>query len=429
MALSDCPPSFRIVKLGNPDAERNAINAALQAIVRCLGEGKLPSQAGHAGEFLQTNGSSLLWAAGGAGTPTGTGFTHITSGVQDGAAKLVNLTAATDVAANQGTTTTVLHGNAAGQPSFGAVSLSADVSGTLPIANGGSGQTTANAALNAFLPSQATHSGKVLQTDGTNTSWAAKATGTVTSVGVSGNNGISVSGSPITTSGTFTLGLGAITPTSVSTGNLTASSTVSLPNASITDAMLRNSAGLSVIGRPAASSGAPSDIVSTGARTFLASSAANTAVTFRAIDTADFPTGDWIGANNGTSYASASTALTADTTWFATGASVTLAAGTYLVTSFAQGFMRTTASTAAVTTRLFNVTDATAITSSECCILWDTAAVRRAQTGSVTLIITVGASKSIRLEASRLAGGAYTVSPTILNDTVGRSGITYVRIA
>lgn len=317
-----------------------------------------------------------------------------------------------------------------GSPVTTSGTLAVTYSGTaLPIANGGSGQTTANAALNAFLPSQATHSGKVLQTDGTNTSWQTNGSGTVTSVAVSVNNGISVSGSPITTSGTFTLGLGAITPTSVSTGNLTASGTVSLPNASITDAMLRNSAGLSVIGRPAASSGAPSDIVSTGARTFLASSAANTAVTFRAIETADFPTGDWIGANNGTSYASASTALTADTTWFATGASVTLAAGTYLVTSFAQGFMRTTASTAAVTTRLFNVTDATAITSSECCILWDTAAVRQAQTGSVTLIITVGASKSIRLEASRLAGGAYTVSPTILNDTVGRSGITYVRIA
>ena len=37
--------------------------------------------------------------------------------------------------ANQGTTTTVLHGNAAGNPSFAAVSLTADVSGTLPIAN------------------------------------------------------------------------------------------------------------------------------------------------------------------------------------------------------------------------------------------------------------------------------------------------------
>lgn len=36
-----------------------------------------------------------------------------------------------------GTSTTVLHGNAGGAPSFGAVSLTADVSGTLPIANGG----------------------------------------------------------------------------------------------------------------------------------------------------------------------------------------------------------------------------------------------------------------------------------------------------
>lgn len=39
--------------------------------------------------------------------------------------------------------------------------------------------------------------------------------GTVTSVGAIGNNGISVSGSPVTTSGNITFGLGAITPTSV----------------------------------------------------------------------------------------------------------------------------------------------------------------------------------------------------------------------
>lgn len=36
---------------------------------------------------------------------------------------------------NQGTTTTVLHGNAAGNPSFGAVNLTTDVGGSLPIAN------------------------------------------------------------------------------------------------------------------------------------------------------------------------------------------------------------------------------------------------------------------------------------------------------
>ena len=52
----------------------------------------------------------------------------------------------------------------------------AQATGTLAIANGGTGQTTANAALNALLPSQATHGSKALVTDGTNTSWSAVAT-------------------------------------------------------------------------------------------------------------------------------------------------------------------------------------------------------------------------------------------------------------
>ena len=46
-----------------------------------------------------------------------------------------------------GTSTTVLHGNASGAPTFGAVSLTADVSGTLPVANGGSGATTLTGVL------------------------------------------------------------------------------------------------------------------------------------------------------------------------------------------------------------------------------------------------------------------------------------------
>lgn len=44
-----------------------------------------------------------------------------------------------------GTSTTVLHGNASGAPTFGAVSLTADVSGTLPVANGGTSLTTLTA--------------------------------------------------------------------------------------------------------------------------------------------------------------------------------------------------------------------------------------------------------------------------------------------
>lgn len=48
----------------------------------------------------------------------------------------------------------------------------------LAISRGGTGQATANTALNALLPSQSTHSGEFLTTDGTNTSWVASSSGT-----------------------------------------------------------------------------------------------------------------------------------------------------------------------------------------------------------------------------------------------------------
>jgi len=56
------------------------------------------------------------------------------------------------------------------------------ISGTLAIANGGTGQTTATDAINALLPLQTSNTGKVLTTDGTNTSWVTNGSGTVTSV-------------------------------------------------------------------------------------------------------------------------------------------------------------------------------------------------------------------------------------------------------
>lgn len=73
------------------------------------------------------------------------------------------------------------------------VSLStSDVSGILPIANGGTGSSTANAAFNALVPSQTGNSGKYLTTDGSNTSWSTVAgAGTVTSV-TSANTDMSI---------------------------------------------------------------------------------------------------------------------------------------------------------------------------------------------------------------------------------------------
>jgi hypothetical protein len=77
--------------------------------------------------------------------------------------------------------------------------------GTIDIANGGTGQTTANAAFNALVPSQTGNTGKYLTTNGTDTSWSVNPLGTVTSVAATAGTGISVTGSPITTSGTLTI--------------------------------------------------------------------------------------------------------------------------------------------------------------------------------------------------------------------------------
>jgi hypothetical protein len=49
--------------------------------------------------------------------------------------------------------------------------LGSEVSGQLPIANGGTGQATAQTARNALLPTQSGNSGKFLKTDGTDVSW------------------------------------------------------------------------------------------------------------------------------------------------------------------------------------------------------------------------------------------------------------------
>jgi hypothetical protein len=52
-----------------------------------------------------------------------------------------------------------------------------NVTGTVAIANGGTGQTTATTGFNALAPSQTSNTGKYLTTDGTNTSWASVVAG------------------------------------------------------------------------------------------------------------------------------------------------------------------------------------------------------------------------------------------------------------
>jgi hypothetical protein len=69
-----------------------------------------------------------------------------------------------------------------------------DMNGVLDIANGGTGQTTANGALNALLPNQGGNANKILGTDGTNATWISQISSPVTSVfgrvgGISAANG------------------------------------------------------------------------------------------------------------------------------------------------------------------------------------------------------------------------------------------------
>lgn len=92
----------------------------------------------------------------------------------------------------------------------GDLSVSGNVTLTnaLPIAQGGTGQTTASNAINALMPSQTSNSGKYLTTNGVSVSWGTvtPGSGTVTSVALSSSlSGITVTGSPITSTGTLGL--------------------------------------------------------------------------------------------------------------------------------------------------------------------------------------------------------------------------------
>lgn len=57
----------------------------------------------------------------------------------------------------------------------GSLNVASQVTGTLSTANGGTGQTSASAAINALVPNQTSNSGKVLGTNGSAVSWVASA--------------------------------------------------------------------------------------------------------------------------------------------------------------------------------------------------------------------------------------------------------------
>lgn len=98
-----------------------AVNADLPAMSATVG-GAVPTPPNNTTTFLRGDGTFATPAGGGTVTHTAGALTANALALGNGAADLT-------VLGSLGTTSTVLHGNAAGAPSFGAVAIASDVSG------------------------------------------------------------------------------------------------------------------------------------------------------------------------------------------------------------------------------------------------------------------------------------------------------------
>lgn len=125
--------------------------------------------------------------------------------------------------ANQGTATTVLHGNASGNPSFASVSLTADVSGVAPTANGGTGTgSTLSGIVRGGSPMTATELSGDCATSGSNAVVCSQINGSNFTVN---SSGFPTKVAGITTTG---LGVGVVMAKSNITNQSTSQSTVTL---------------------------------------------------------------------------------------------------------------------------------------------------------------------------------------------------------
>ena len=155
---------------------------------------------------------TLAVANGGTGATTLTGYVYGNGTGAMTASTTIPNAATTATSAN--TPSTIVARDSSGDFSAGTITATlsgtaTNVSGLVAIANGGTGQTTANAAFNALAPSQTSNSGKYLTTDGTNSSWA-----TV-------NSGASLSNDTATATNLYPLFAAATsgTPTTLYTSN------------------------------------------------------------------------------------------------------------------------------------------------------------------------------------------------------------------
>jgi hypothetical protein len=115
--------------------------------------------------------------------------------------------------------------------------VSTAISGTISVNQGGTGATTAADARVNLLPSYTGNANKVLSLNSgaTDVEWTTNGAGTVTSVDLTAGTGITVSGGPITSSGSITVTNSAPDQTVVLTAGTGISTSGTYPNFTITN--------------------------------------------------------------------------------------------------------------------------------------------------------------------------------------------------
>lgn len=191
---------------------------------------------GSAGQVLTSAGAGALptWTSAGAGTVTATAGNLVSNQIVIG-----NGTTDLKTLGTLGTTTTLLHGNAGGAPTFGAVVLTTDVTGTLPFTNGGFGIAIATSGAVPYFSSTTTVASSALwganalalgggagTAPFTDSSWTIEQTGhTLSSTtqprGTASNSGLQAIGNAASTAVTFDTNIDAIPSTIHNTGSNT----------------------------------------------------------------------------------------------------------------------------------------------------------------------------------------------------------------
>jgi len=133
---------------------------------------------------------------------------------------------------------------------------------------------------------------------------------------------------------------------------------------------------------------------------------------------------------NGSAVLGADYQITAsDGTYADTGLSITLpSAGTYLITGTVRGAIQGTTANAFIVAKLYNSTDSADISNSETLVIFQATANTLAQNSvAMTALVTVAASKTIKLYAFRSGGGTYAFSH-ISSNSNGRTRLQYEKI-